>query len=136
VLSRIPGRDPNPAVVARNEAGLPLGALLRNDKEVIRLPAAPPARSALQVGRHRLDPRYELLRPGPPRNGLARLPCAARRRRLVRAGAVQEPPRMGECGDGRPGVFGRESIIYVGFYLGDGPYFSEHGSAGTVVRGM
>jgi hypothetical protein len=43
---------------------------------------------------------------------------------------------MGECGDGRPGVFGRESIIYVGFYLGDGPYFSEHGSAGTVVRGM
>jgi hypothetical protein len=79
-LSRIPDWDPDPAVVARNEAGLPLGALLRNDKEVIRLPAGPPARSALQVGRHRLDDRYELLRPGLPRYGLARLPCAARRR--------------------------------------------------------
>lgn len=43
---------------------------------------------------------------------------------------------MGERGEGRPGPFGRESITHLGFYLGDEPYLSEHGFAGTVVRGM
>lgn len=32
--------------------------------------------------------------------------------------------------------FGKDFITHVGFYLGDGEYISEHGSGGTVVRGM
>lgn len=32
--------------------------------------------------------------------------------------------------------FGEESVTHVGFYLGDGTYLSEHGSSGTVVRGV
>ncbi len=32
--------------------------------------------------------------------------------------------------------FGEDSITHVGFYLGDGTYLSEHGSSGTVVRGV
>jgi cell wall-associated NlpC family hydrolase len=33
--------------------------------------------------------------------------------------------------------FGEDSITHVGFYIGDGTYLSsEHGSSGTVVRGV
>jgi cell wall-associated NlpC family hydrolase len=32
--------------------------------------------------------------------------------------------------------FGKDSVTHVGFYLGDGTYLSEHGSSGTVVRGV
>ena len=32
--------------------------------------------------------------------------------------------------------FGKDAVTHVGFYLGDGTYISEHGSAGTVVRGV
>jgi cell wall-associated NlpC family hydrolase len=46
----------------------------------------------------------------------------------------RESWEMGE-GDGLI-FFGEDSVTHVGFYLGDGTCLSEHGSPGTLVRGV
>lgn len=156
------GWEPDLAVVAPNGAGLPLGVRLRREGEEVRLPdggvatlepgAAKPADDPVQaspvgVSRGLLGLPYRwggtdsitgmdcsglvfrvmgLLGVTVPRDAddqFSRAPFSSR-----------ESWEMAERDDLI--FFGEDSVTHVGFYLGDGTYLSEHGSSGTVVRGV
>lgn len=161
-LVEAPGWDPDLMVVAPNRAGLPLGALLRRDGEEARLPDGGVV--ALEPGA--VKPFGEPVEASPVgiSHGLLGLPyrwggtdsttgmdCSGLVFRVMGLLGVivprdaddqfeRAPFRSRESPDGARRedliFFGEEAVTHVGFYLGDRTYVSEHGSAGTVVRGV
>ena len=161
-LVEAPTRGPDLAVVASNGAGLPLGALLRCEGEAARLPgggvaalepgavkpAGDPARaSPVEVSRGLLGLPYRW----GGTDSTAGMDCSGLVFRVMGLLGVTVPrdaddqfglapfrSREGWEAAGRDDLifFGEGSVTHVGFYLGDGTYLSEHGSSGTVVRGV
>ena len=161
-LVEAPAREPDLAVVAPNAAGLPLGARLRREGERVRLPDGGVA--ALEPGA--VKPAGDPVQASPVEvsRGLLGLPyrwggtdstvgmdCSGLVFRVMGLLGVAVPcdaddqfgrapfrSRGGWEAAGRDDLifFGEDSVTHVGFYLGDGTYLSEHGSSGTVVRGV
>lgn len=160
-LVEAPGRDPDLMVVAPNRAGLPLGALLRRDGEDARLPGGV---AALEPGAvKRLGEPVEASPVGISRELLG-LPyrwggtdsttgmdCSGLVFRVMGLLGVTVPRDADDQLEREPFrscegpeeaemedliFFGEDSVTHVGFYLGDGTYLSEHGSAGITVRGV
>ena len=162
VLVESPTWDPDLMVVAPNAAGLPLGALLRRNGEGARLPDGGVA--APRPGT--VGPPGEPVEASPVgiSRGLLGLPyrwggtdsttgmdCSGLVFRVMGSLGVTVP-RDAHDQFGRAPFksracweeakredlifFGERSVTHVGFYLGDGTYLSEHGSAGTVVRAV
>ena len=161
-LVEAPGWDPDLTVVAPNKAGLPLGALLRRVGEGVRLPdggvvvlepecvkllGEPVEASPLGISDGLIGLPYRwggtdstsgmdcsglvfrvmgLLGVSVPRDADDQFGRAPFRSREGPERALREDLIF----------FGRESVTHVGFYLGDGTYLSEHGSSGTVIRGV
>ena len=132
-LVEAPSWDPDLAVVAPNGAGLPLGALLRREGEGVRLPdGGLPYRwggtdSTLGMDCSGLVFRVMgLLGVTVPRDADDQF-----ERALFRSRESWERARRDDLI-----FFGEDAVTHVGFYLGDGTYISEHGSSGTVVRGV
>ncbi len=161
-LVEAPGWDPDLTVVAPNEAGLPLGALLRRDGGGARLPggavvtlvpgmARPPGEavvaSSVGISRELLGLPYRW----GGTDSTTGMDCSGLVFRVMELLGIRVPrdaddqfgrapfkSREGWKG-ARPNdliFFGKDSVTHVGFYLGDGTYLSEHGSSGTVVRGV
>jgi len=156
------GWEPDLAVVAPNGACLPLGARLRREGDEARLPDGGVA--ALETGA--VKPAGDPVRASPVElsRGLLGLPyrwggtdsttgmdCSGLVFRVMGLLGVTVPrdaddqfglaPFRSREGWERAGrddliFFGEGSVTHVGFYLGDGTYLSEHGSSGTVVRGV
>ena len=161
-LVQAPGWDPDLMTVAPNRAGLPLGSLLRRDGGDARLPEGGVA--ALEPGS--VKPSGEPVEASPVgiSRELLGLPyrwggtdsttgmdCSGLVFRVMGLLGVTIPrdaddqferaPFRSREGPERAEredliFFGEESVTHVGFYLGDGTYLSEHGSSGTVVRGV
>ena len=161
-LVEAPGWEPDLAVVAPNGAGLPLGALLRREGDEIRLPvgglaalrpeAVGPAGEA--AGSSPVGISHQLL--GLPyrwggTDSTVGMDCSGLVFRVMGLLGVAVPRDADDqfgrapfrsregwemAGKGDLIFFGEHSITHVGFYLGDGTYLSEHGSSGTVVRGV
>ena len=161
-LVEAPGWNPDLRVVGPNAAGLPLGALLRGDGGGVRLPdggaavvesgavkplAEPVRSSPVEVSRGSLGLPYRWggtdSTTGMDCSGLVfrvmgLLGVAVPRDADDQFGRAPFRSRGGAEGARRDDLifFGEESVTHVGFYLGDGTYLSEHGSAGTVVRAV
>ena len=161
-LVEAPGWNPDLTVVAPNKARLPLGALLRRDREEARLPDG----GVMALERGSAKPLGEPVEASPLgiSDGLLGLPyrwggtdstsgmdCSGLVFRVMGLLGVTVPrdaddqfgraPFRSREGPERARredliFFGGESVTHVGFYLGDGTYLSEHGSSGTVVRGV
>jgi gamma-D-glutamyl-L-lysine dipeptidyl-peptidase len=161
-LVEAPGWDPDLAVVAPNGAGLPLGALLRREGEGVRLPDGGAA--ALEPGA--VKPAGVPVQASPVgiSRGLLGLPyrwggtdstlgmdCSGLVFRVMGLLGVTVPRDADDQFERAPFrsrerwerakrndliFFGDVAVTHVGFYLGDGTYISEHGSSGTVVRGV
>lgn len=161
-LVEAPGWDPDLMVVAPNRAGLPLGALLRRVGEEARLPdgglavlepesvkpfGEPVEASPVGISQGLLGLRYRW----GGTDSTSGMDCSGLVFRVMGLLGVIVPrdaddqfgrapfrSRGGLEGARRDDLifFGEESVTHVGFYLGDGTYLSEHGSAGTVVRGV
>ncbi len=154
--------SPDLVVVAGNGAGLPLGALVRGNGGNVRLPdetavtlepdAVRPVGEA--VGASPVGISHTLL--GLPyrwggTDSTTGMDCSGMVFRVMRLLGITVPrdaddqferahfksreswerARMDDLI-----FFGRDAVTHVGFYLGNGAYISEHGSAGTVVRGV
>lgn len=161
-LVEAPGWDPDLMVVAPNGAGLPLGALLRRDGEEVRLPDG----SLAVLEPESVKPLGEPVKASPVgiSHRLLGLPyrwggtdsttgmdCSGLVFRVMGMLGVTVPrdaddqfarapfrSRGGPEGAKREDLifFGEKAVTHVGFYLGNGTYLSEHGSSGTVVRGV
>lgn len=161
-LVEVSGWEPDLAVVAPNGAGLPLGARLRREGEEARLPGGGVA--ALEPAA--MKPEGDLVRASPVElsRGLLGLPyrwggtdstvgmdCSGLVFRVMGLLGVTVARDADDQFDRAPSrsregweeaerddliFFGEDSVTHVGFYLGDGTYISEHGSSGTVVRGV
>ena len=161
-LVEAPGWDPDLAVVAPNDAGLPLGALLRREGKEARLPDGGVA--ALEPGA--VKPAGDPVEASPV--GISRellglpyrwggtdstvgMDCSGLVFRVMGLLGVTVPRDADDQFERAPFksrenwenakaddliFFGEDSVTHVGFYLGDGTYLSEHGSSGTVVRGV
>ncbi len=154
--------SPDLKVVRENPAGLPLGALLESDEEGARLPGGGVVELRPEVvravgepdGRSTVELAESLLRL-PYRWGgtdsTTGMDCSGMVFRVMQLRGVGVPrdaddqyeaaPFKSREGWERARVgdlvfFGEDSVTHVGFYLGDGRYVSEHGSGGTVVRGV
>jgi gamma-D-glutamyl-L-lysine dipeptidyl-peptidase len=156
------GWSPDLVVVARNDAGLPLGALLRSDGGSARLPdgnavavgsdAVLPVggsvrASAVEISRTLLDLPYRW----GGTDSTAGMDCSGMVFRVMQLLGITVPrdaedqyasapfkSRRGweEAEVGDLIFFGKESVTHVGLCLGDGAYVSEHGAGGTMVRGV
>ncbi len=161
-LVEAPGWDPDLAVVAPNGAGLPLGALLRREGIEARLPDGGVA--ALEPGAAKPAGRPVEASPAGISRGLLGLPyrwggtdstvgmdCSGLVFRVMGLLGVTVPRDADDQFERAPFksrgswegaeeddliFFGEDSVTHVGFYLGDGTYLSEHGSSGTVIRGV
>ena len=161
-LVEAPGWDPDLAVVAPNGAGLPLGALLRREGEGVRLPDGGAA--ALEPGAVMPAGVPVQATPVGISRGLLGLPyrwggtdstlgmdCSGLVFRVMGLLGVTVPRDADDQFERAPFrsreswerakrndliFFGDVAVTHVGFYLGDGSYISEHGSSGTVVRGV
>ncbi len=161
-LVEAPGWDPDLAVVAPNGAGLPLGALLQREGKEARLPdggvaalepgAVKPAgdpveASPVGISRELLGLPYR--RGGT--DSTVGMDCSGLVFRVMGLLGVTVPRDADDQFERAPFksrenwenaeaddliFFGEDSVTHVGFYLGDGTYLSEHGSSGTVVRGV
>lgn len=149
-LVEAPDWNPNLTVVAPNTAGLPLGARLRGDGGEARLPdggVVAVESSPVGVSREKLGLPYRWggtdSTTGMDCSGLVfrvmgLLGVAVPRDADDQFGRAPFRSREGVEGARRDDLifFGKESVTHAGFYLGDGTYLSEHGSAGTVVRAV
>ena len=152
---------PDLTVVARNDAGFPLGTLLRSDGDAVRLPDGSPAvvepdavrAVGAPVGATPVEISKTLL--GLPyrwggTDSTAGMDCSGMVFRVMQLRGVAVPrdaddqferaPFKSREGWERAGTgdlifFGETSVTHVGFYLGDGTYISER-SAGTTVCGV
>ncbi len=147
-LVEAPGWDPDLTVVAPNEAGLPLGALLRRDGGGARLPggavvtlvpgmARPPGEavvaSSVGISRELLGLPYRW----GGTDSTTGMDCSGLVFRVMELFGIHVPRDGWERARRNDLIFfGKDSVTHVGFYLGDGTYLSEHGSSGTVVRGV
>jgi hypothetical protein len=132
-LVEAPARDPDLAVVAPNRAGLPLGARLRREGERVWLPDG-----GLPYRWGGTDSTVGMDCSGLVFRVMELLGVTVPRDADDRFGRAPFRSREGWEMAGRDDLifFGEESVTHVGFYLGDGIYLSEHGSSGTVVRGV
>ena len=161
-LAEVPDWHPDLTVVAGNGAGLPLGALLRKDGRDARLPdgslAEAEPHALLPVGRPlgaSAEEISQMLLGLPYRWGgtdsTVGMDCSGMVFRVMQILGVTVPRDSDdqlarapfksldpwkEAGSGDLIFFGETSVTHVGFYLGDDTYISEHGSAGTAVRGV
>ncbi len=160
-LVEAPGWDPDLTVVAPNEAGLPLGALLRRDGEGARLPdgdvvtlgpgmTRPPGlaeASPVGISRELLGLPYRW----GGTDSTTGMDCSGLVFRVMELLGIGVPrdaddqfgwapfkSREGWEGAKKEDLifFGKDSVTHVGFYLGDGTYLSEHGSSGASVRAV
>ncbi len=159
-LIDVPNWRPNTKVVAPNEAGLPLGALLQRDGGKPRLPGgseailgpaalgyvdAPLKDSPVEVSRRLLGLPYRW----GGTDSTASMDCSGLVFRVMGLLGVEVPRDSADQFDRAPYrsrehwraarkddliFFGTNSVDHVGFYLGDGTYLSAHGSTGTAVR--
>jgi len=154
--------SPDLKVVKQNPAGLPLGTLLESDEGGARLPdgstvglpadvvrpvGEPDERSAVEISDSLLGLPYRW----GGTDSTTGMDCSGMVFRVMQLRGFDVPRdaddqyeaapfRSREGWEGaRAGdlvFFGEDSVTHVGFYLGDGRYVSEHGSGGTVVRGV
>ncbi len=154
--------NPDLKVVKENLAGLPLGALLESreggarlpDGSVVGLPAdavrpigEPDGRSSLEISDSLLGLPYRW----GGTDSTTGMDCSGMTFRVMQLcgfdvprdadDQYEEAPFKSREGWERARAgdlifFGEDSVTHVGFYLGDGRYVSEHGSGGTVVRGV
>jgi hypothetical protein len=161
-VSELDAWSPDLKVVKENAAGLPLGALLESheagcrlpDGHVVGLPAdavrpvgEPDGRSAVEISGSFLGLPYRW----GGTDSTTGMDCSGMVFRVMQLCGFDVPRDADDqyerapfksregWGDARAGdlvFFGEGSVTHVGFYLGDGSYVSEHGSGGTVVRGV
>lgn len=153
---------PDLKVIAANPAGLPLGALLESCEQGARLPdgqtvktddvptlpvAQPVRHSTVEISRSLLGLPYRW----GGTDSTAGMDCSGLVYRVMQLLGVRVPRDADDQYEAAPFktrehwktaragdlvFFGTESVTHVGFYLGDGRYVSEHGSGGTIIRGM
>ena len=154
--------NPDLKVVRENAACLPLGALLESHEGGMRLPdgstvglpaeavrpiGEPDGRSVLEISDSLLGLPYRW----GGTDSTTGMDCSGMVFRVMQLCGLdvprdaddqyeEAPFKSRENADrARAGdliFFGEDSVTHVGFYLGDGRYVSEHGSGGTVVRGV
>ena len=153
---------PDLKVVGENPAGLPLGALLESHEAGARLPdgstvglpagsvrpvGEPDGRSVLEISESLLGLPYRW----GGTDSTTGMDCSGMVFRVMQLRGFQVPRDADDQYEEAPFksregweraragdliFFGEDSVTHVGFYLGDGRYLSEHGSGGTVVRGV
>ena len=154
--------QPDLTVIAKNGAGLPLGALLESSGEGARLPDGREVQVEPEVlrpvGEPHGIPAVEISRAllGLPyrwggTDSTTGMDCSGMVFRVMQLLGVTVPRDADDQFEAAPFnsrehwrsaragdlvFFGEGSVTHVGFYLGDGTYVSEHGVGETVVRGM
>ncbi|MDQ4126723.1 MAG: C40 family peptidase [Actinomycetota bacterium] len=161
-LVEVTAWSPDLKVVKENPAGLPLGSLLESDGEGARLPGGglvgmrpdalravgePDGRSGVELCESLLGLPYRW----GGTDSTTGMDCSGMVFRVMQLRGFDVPrdaddqyeraPFRSREGWERARIgdlifFGEDAVTHVGFYLGDGRYISEHGSGGTVVRGV
>ncbi len=161
-LIEAPDWNPTHKITRPNAANLPLGALLEESEGGTRLPNG----DTVEVGASETLPIREARNRSPVEiskdllglpyrwggaDSMLGMDCSGLVFRVMQTLGVSVPRDADDQFDEAPFqsrghwrearendlvFFGTSSITHVGFYLGDGTYISEHGSGGTVVRGM
>lgn len=154
--------SPGLVVAEPNQAGLPLGTLVRGAGENAVLPCGTETMldegAAIPLGERAQRSEVEIsssLLGLPYRWGgtdsTTGMDCSGMVYRIMQLRGVPVPRDADDqfdyapfsshdhweaAGEGDLVFFGEESITHVGFYVGGGAYISEHGSGGTMVRAL